>query len=380
MNESTTRILVIDLGSTYFKCAVMKVGPSNRCAALKVRRLRVDQATWDVNEATDRFAVAVADVIHEAKKLAASTGPVAVGITGVREGVAVCRLNGELLRVVSNTEGISRQEQYGSQWLAEIETGLGNAEATFTSLQGWLAFALTGRLVVGECELRSWTVAASTSSLVTSPAYFGTHFIPPIVPVGAVVGRSPLLGGLAVVIAGTDECACHYGVGLGQKASTELGAGTYWSLSRALSTSHCDLPANIRILPAMPPYSEIASFVGYRWGEYIYALQQGRRPRLPQILPSWSKSRFIDGLSKNGSLSFDHAVELICEDLLEASVTLPLSSGTEEYQLAVHGGGSLTNKVIREVLSTTGWKATYLEVDPTLVGSALITARCTLPG
>lgn len=369
---SATRILTVDLGSTYFKCALVNVEPQGTVALERIVRRRVAQARWAPREATRRFEAAVADIVNEARKLTEAAGPAAISLTGVREGVAVCRRDGKLLRAVGNAEAITWQIRYGRDWLAEILAQVETGDAVLMSLQGWLGSVLTGRLAITESELQSWSIGVSDGSLPSSCAGLDTRFFPTTVAVGAEIGRSRLLGGIGVAIAGTDEHASHWGSGLGRGASTEFGAGTYWSLSRVLSPSHTpdDLPQHIRVLPKTPPYPRIASYVGYRWGEFLSDLQAGRRPSMPETLPPWSKSRFIDELRERRCMAVGRALQLVCDDLRRASASLP-SCGAD-VDVVVHGGGSGADQLAREVARMNRWRSRIMKSDPTLIGSALV--------
>ena len=376
MNTTVVRILAVDLGSTYFKCAIVDVEPGECAQIDQVVRLRVDQAKWLPGEAAHCFQTAIASILEVTEKLAAAAAPVAVSLTGVREGVALGQLDGKLIRVISNAEAILWQAHYGSEWLKAIISESAATETIITSLQSWLAFVLTGRLAITESELKSWNTSMWNDSLQERPVPLSSRFFPSIVPVGTMIGRSTMLGGVPVTIAGTDEYASHYGAGLGRGSMAELGAGTYWSLSRVFPSSNYNPPPHIRVLPAVRPYPMVASYVGYHWGEYISDLQENRRPEVPKVLPSWSKSHFVDELREGRCSSVERAIELICEDLLEAYSTLPTASDFPDPEIVVvHGGGLTASSVARAVVLALGWQASFIEADPTLVGSALVAAK-----
>ncbi len=366
-------ILCVDLGSTDFKCAIIVVANGSYPSIKKVIRLRVNLASWPVEEATERLEESITRICEIMRQVASEASPQVASLTGVREGLALIHPDGSLIRAVSNAEAILWQTRFGNNWIVAVAEAERASEWLAASLQGWLAFTLTGTLSITECETRSWLVDMETGSEEASTA-LGVS-LPPVVPIGATIGRSSMVGDVPVLIAGTDECASHYGVGLGHGTGTELGTGTYWSLSRAVPTSGYTPGKRVRIVPAMSPYPAIASFVGYHWGEYILEILEHRQPIVKENLPIWGASKFISGLREGRVTTREQAIAFICEDLLEACQMLPEPPDGSKSELVVHGGGLAQNNVAREVAGTLGWRPYYMIDDPTLVGSALVAVR-----
>jgi len=370
-------VLAIDLGSTFFKCATVDIDGEGRARIVRTVRVQVDQAKWSPGQGAARLEAAVRNLLGEAGKLVSEARPLAISLTGVREGVAVIRKTGELRLVLGSIEAMSWQMRHGDGWLAQVIAASKAKDAVVMSFAGWAGMLLTGRAAITNSELLSWR-ASPQAMASEGPLALAARCLPEVVRVGEPLGRSSLFGGIPVAIAGTDEQASHWGAGLGLVATAEIAASTHWSLSRALDSPPPALPAHIRILSAVDPYPVIGSYLGYRWGEYLSDIQQGRVPQVRDPLPPWSKSNFVQALREGRCSSIQDARALVRQDLHEGFRTLHPHETSLEPPVIVHGGGSGPGSLVRAVIADLGWPATFLQDnrqdDPTLLGGALVVA------
>lgn len=362
LHVNSENALCVDLGSTHFKCAIAELGP-HEPKITSIVTVISDQAGWATSlDGTRRCEQAASAILREANRMSKLAPPAVISLTGVREGVALVRQDGTLIRAIGNAEALMRRSQHGSAWFTRLCYDEIRDPAVVTSLAGWLATRLGAELTISASETSSWPLLMPCAGSKVELA--------PVVTPGTVIGGAGSLCGAPVVLAGTDEHASQYGAGLGRGRDVALSVSTYWALSRTLVEAAT--PPHIRRSDPVGPYVGTMSYIGFRWGEYLDRIERGLSilPHSTRYLPEWSVSRFVDAVQK-GRLNENAATQLVVDDLIDAGAAIGFNASPN---IVVHGGG-LRNSIVQRILEATGWSLAHLSVDASILGSALIARR-----
>ncbi|MGE5531138.1 MAG: hypothetical protein ACM3VW_03340, partial [Bacteroidota bacterium] len=309
--------LTIDIGTTAAKLAVYAVGSSSP-RLLHSRRLPSGAGWYDGSpRALAAFSQFCADLEAGIESCLTADSIQTIGLTGIREGLVLLDDSGEVLWVSGNTllddDALLDQPISGiniARYLPAIVAANPSAQA-LVSLQGYLAFRLTGRLAITGSELDALGLLGQD-----------THLLDPValLPVGARLGPHLRHPGTQVFLAGTDEQASHHGAGLGTTADLGLATATFWSLTapatsavpgsappppavpgsaerrlRRRASLSAAVPAHplIRYIPSQPPYCASVSVIAYRYGPYLQQALAGDCPTIPARLPLWAQGSLL---------------------------------------------------------------------------------------
>jgi hypothetical protein len=371
--------LTIDIGTTAAKVAVYAVqSPAPRL--LHGLRLSSGAGWYDGSpRALAAFSQFCSDLEAALESCLAAHPIQTIGLTGIREGLVLLDAAGEVLWVSGNTlvddEALLDRPLSGiniSGYLPAILAANPSAHALL-SLQGYLAWRLTGRLAVTGSELDALGLLGKDHPLLDPVA---------LLPVGAHIGPHLRHPQTQVFLAGTDEQASHHGAGLGTTADLGLATATFWSLTApaAVPGSADILSAAVgshplvRYIPSQPPYCASVSVIGYRYGPYLQQALAGDCPTIPDRLPLWARGALLDYLREADRPTQSRLLDCLASDI-RAALGLLTAAGSvpPTPTVAVHGGG-LTGlrPFTTSLMERLGYPWLAIDGDATQIGCCLL--------
>lgn len=343
----TAVTMCIDLGTSWAKAAVISQDEDGVVRVVRTGRVpsRVSELVGD-----DGSVRALLMLCEQMAALALEWLPETrfeqVGITGIREGVVAIGADGGV------------KWAWGNALLSAGPARL-MAEDRVLSLQGYLAYALTGRLAMTGSERMA--MEGSVELDTPTDLSHGVEYV----EIGRSIGTWPVGGGVAVYLGGTDEQAALFGAGLGSGAEVVLATGSFWSIACETSP-RVAYPACVRVVPACDPYPSAAMLVGYRWGAMLQSALAGVRCGIEPVRPPWAVGEIVRRWEQEGVPGQIELMELTAVDLARGARTLGIPAGAE---VVVHGGGArYMRDFIEQVLDRSGWHGRFLEIEATLLG------------
>jgi len=292
-------------------------------------------------------------------QLVDSGGVEAIGLTGIREGLAIVDTSSGLCWVSGNGDSPAWGPPPSGDGLV------------FLSLQGYLAHRLTGALRATHAERIALGIGSESEPLAPAAATARDRAsIPTPCAVGETIGWLRDAQRVEVFLAGTDEQAGYFGAQVGERCDLFLSTGSFWGLARRATPPPAPtLCPALRQVPAAPPCPAYVAFVGYRWGQYLAKLAADARPEVPAELPRWAAGTFVVAV-RDGDIDLAGAVELIRRDLSAAAAVLWRHARRPHVRVA-GGGVSQFPELVVECLPPT-WHCEVFQQDATLLGVARI--------
>ncbi|MHB8996713.1 MAG: hypothetical protein ACYC63_15810 [Armatimonadota bacterium] len=362
--------LTIDNGTTAAKVAVYALEPSFP-RLLHSHRLSSGAGWYDGSpRAVAAFSQFCTD-LEAAIETCLAAHPIAtIGLTGIREGLVLLDASGHILWVSGNTllddDALLNQPISGiniSRYLPAILAANPSAHA-LVSLQGYLAWRLTGHLAITGSELDALGLLGQDTPLLDPVA---------LLPVGAHVGPHVRHPQTQIFLAGTDEQASHHGAGLGATADLGLATATFWSLTAPASAAVTAHPL-IRYIPSQPPYCATVSVIGYRFGPYLQQALAGDCPSLPDRLPLWAQGSLLDYLRQTDRPTEIRLLDCLASDIRAAQGLLSRAGTVPPTPtVAVHGGGlTALRPFTTALMERLGYPWLAIEGDATQIGTCLL--------
>lgn len=333
--------LAVDLGTSWAKVGVYSLADGSP-RLLSSERVPSGAGAYTGTSADLAALATFTDAVLAALAVAAD-GASRLGLTGIREGLVLLDRDGVPLWVSGNA-------LLDAEWM--LDCGIGDidlgrflpdivarnpAAHCLLTLQGYLAYRLTGRLALTGSELEALGLLRPEN--VGHAAI--QRLLAPVerVAVGVPLGEATDHPGLAVYLAGTDEQASHHGAGLGATADLSLATATFWSLTAACEAP-ARVPETVRFIPAQPPYCASASVIGYRYGPLLQQALAGARPALSERLPRWAIGSLLDYLRTTRTPERERLLDCLQADLQGALGFLGRTTAWPHTpRVAVHGGG-----------------------------------------
>jgi hypothetical protein len=364
------RCLTIDIGTTAAKLAVYALD-STPPRLIHSLRLLSGAGWYDGSpRALAAFSQFCADLEAGIESCLTAHSIQTIGLTGIREGLVLLDPAGDVLWVSGNTllddDALLDQPISGiniSRYLPAIVAANPSAHA-LVSLQGYLAFRLTGRLAITGSELDALGLLGKETPLLGPVA---------ILRVGTRLGPHVRHPQTQIFLAGTDEQASHHGAGLGTTADLGLATATFWSLTAPATAA---VPAHplLRYIPPQPPYCASVSIIGYRYGPYLQQALTGDRPIIPARLPLWARGSLLTYLRSCKSPIEEALVDCLATDI-RAALDLLSHAGTVAANptIAVHGGGlTALRPFTARLMERLGYPWLAIEGDATQIGTCLL--------
>lgn len=365
-----THYLCIDIGTTWTKLGHFLLRNGGLNMVSETRLPSVVDALEGI-ESVKVFTDFVERLCQKIYSLLSEYPIDSIGLTGIREGLAAVDILGKvhfvsgnciLENAIDNSHAISKTVHTG----ANAVTGSGYY---LLSLQGYLAYILTGKQAITPSELEGLGVSGTTGETPD-----GAESL--IVPVGHPIGMCKHFQDVAVYLAGTDEQTAHFGAGLGRTAQIVMSTGSFWSLSASIK-DFVPYPGCLRVIPPIPPFCGSVSLIGYRWGIYLQQILEGKKPILSPNRPNWAKGRLLKEIEKGGTFNPDNVAKIISKDIV-SGIRL-LSSVTQLKKRAVisiYGGGvAHIHPIISKVMEQVGYSWQTIKRDATLLGCLQIGER-----
>lgn len=245
-----------------------------------------------------------------------------------------------------------------------------NSEGCAVSLQGFLAFALTGQLRSTASEVEA--MSNVPNSPVFRRAGDGRISFAKRARVGEAIGVVDDNPHRPVFLGGTDEHAACFGAALGESTDFLLNAASYWGILAAPAHPNAAVPADVRVVAADPPYPMYFARVGYRWGVLLWQIKKGMGIKLDADPPDWVWGSFVRRvMADNGPSQLDDAFALVSADLEDTFARLSkVVSNSATPRTTLAGGGLATfDRRIRDMVPP-NHKVQRLSIDASLLGLA----------
>ncbi|MBU0606633.1 MAG: hypothetical protein KKI08_02050 [Armatimonadetes bacterium] len=368
--HADTTCLAVDLGTTWAKLAVYACRDGEP-ELLHSVRLESGAGWYDGSADATAHLLAFSDELLRLIRDSLAAYPAdRLGLTGIREGLVLLDEAGGVLWASGNA--LLDTELMLDCPISGIDIGgfipdivARNPQAhALLSLQGHVAYRLTGRMAITGSELDALGLLRESNRRCGAVQ----RLLAPveIVPVGAPLGR---VGRTVVYLAGTDEQASHHGAGIGTTADLGLATATFWSLTAPALHAPTDLP-QVRFIPAQPPYCATASVIGYRFGPYLQQALEGEVPDFPPRLPRWAVGELLNYLRGTTSVRRERLVDCVVADIRSALGLLArVCDIPAAPTVCVHGGGlSRLRDFTVEVMERLGHAWVGLEGDATQIG------------
>lgn len=368
--------LTIDVGTTWAKLAAYALS-DDRPRLLNSLRLRSGAGWYDGSADSVTAFVSFCAELEALIAEGLATQPVdCLGLTGIREGLVLLDGAGQVVWVSGNA--LLDNEILLDRPIGGIDIGgfipailaQNGSACVLLSLQGYLAYRLTGRMAITGSEMDALGLLRDSNLLCEGLQ----RLLQPvaIVPVGASLGPCLKHPRTRVYLGGTDEQASHHGAGIGTCADLGLATATFWSLTAPAVRPATGLP-EVRYIPAQPPYCATASVIGYRFGPYLQEALGGEVPAFPDRFPRWAVGALLDYLRSARAISPERLLECVVTDIQSALCLLSqVSDIPSEPTIAVHGGG-LTGlrDFTTEVMERLGYRWIALDGEATEIGCCL---------
>lgn len=360
--------ICIDIGTTWAKLALF-LETKEGSFLISETRFRSGVGSFDGGKTSvERFVDLCSLICAETRALTKHHKIARIGLTGIREGFVLVDPSGMPSWVSGNFilgderfmgPSSTRPSFHGVADCLDAIVALAPLSTKFLSLQGYLAYFLTGTMAITRSELLGLGFRKNENA-----RGLRVEYVPAIGHPIAYYGSN-----IAVYLAGTDEQAALYGAGLGRGMGLVMSTGSYWSLSTKFASGFSRLPG-VRIIPPLAPYCGSASLIGYRWGIYLLELLEEIVPESPFNVPSWASGSFLRRLMKQEIQGIDAAIDAISADVIEwihiLSSRIPTLASTE---IVVYGGGVLhILPTISRVMERVGMRWRTINTDATLLG------------
>ncbi len=319
-------VLSIDIGTTWVKIFLFE-GTSSSFNILESYRYESFVSTYRGQKEDIARFLNVVRLIHNKINIIKKLYPIEyIGISGIREG---------LVRLSNNLNIVWVSGNNYIQKINDLEVSIKNKyinnsdyyNQNLLTLQGYLAYTLTGRMAITPSEIYGWGY--------TKKELIDTYFKNESFQVGCIIGKHKYYKDIYVFLGGTDEQTSCYGTGIDNNI-VSISTGTYWSISKI---GYVDsINPSIRNIPSSIPYPNLSIYVGYKWGKYI--LEQKDNENLCNIFALKIKQALVE-----------------------------LEIESSEYTFIISGGGATYHKnLIDSIFNRLSIKYTINDIDTTMVG------------
>jgi hypothetical protein len=338
-------IVAVDIGSTWIKLGVADATDGRLLGPLQRWRSCTTQLTGGTSS-TQRFIRSTDEVLEEILYLCRNAEVRALGLSGVREGLAVTSQDGNLVWASGN-----------SPHVVDLFSGLGPTVGSVTSLQGTVAGWLTGKYAMCRSEATGLSLDTRFDACHNR---LSVRVLDEAEPVGLVSGTR-----VPVFLVGYDEQVAVFGCDLSKRGGLQLNAATFWGLL----TCNGDIPAVLaagRHVPAIPPCPSYTAVVFPYWGEVVWLLHSS------EVLESPFPDNIRDALPDllgDRSVKVTDVLKYMKRRLTYAIDRLLPTDNSAPNRIVVTGGGSATRyrKIMSELLPRS-CEASYMSNDATVTG------------